>query len=384
MNQPLIENVYKIAVLRANGLGDFIVTLPAIAALRAAYPHAEIVLLGGPWHADFLRGGRTPVDRVVVVPICRGIREEDGMVPQADELEGFFRSMRLERFDIAIHFQGRGIAANAFISQLGARITAGHTCPEAASADYAIPYHYYQNEVIRYLELVARIGAPVVTLESRISLLAADIAEAQGMCSLFELDRPYVVLHQGALDVRRQWPAEKFSALGDELARKGFAVPFTGNEADDDAIAEIIAGMRMQSDAHACNHLSLGGLAAILAGSVLVIYNDTGPLHLARAVGAKTVGIYWAPNLINWGPVTLRDHRPVISWTMQCPLCGTVPNSPYPFEPKMPSCDHCVSFVNDITVSEVMLQAEALLTAEPDRSAELINRHNISDYASTY
>ena len=64
----LIPDVHKIAVLRCNALGDFIFTLPALDALRAAYPHAEIVLLGKPWHAEWLATRPSPIDRVVAVP----------------------------------------------------------------------------------------------------------------------------------------------------------------------------------------------------------------------------------------------------------------------------------------------------------------------------
>jgi len=62
-----LKNIQKIAVLRANALGDFIVTLPALHAIRKAYPNAELVLLGRPWHKEFLVPQRSPVDRVLVV-----------------------------------------------------------------------------------------------------------------------------------------------------------------------------------------------------------------------------------------------------------------------------------------------------------------------------
>jgi ADP-heptose:LPS heptosyltransferase len=92
-----------------------------------------------------------------------------------------------------------------------------------------------------------------------------------------------------------------------------------------------------------------------------MISADTGPLHLARAVNTPTVGIYWAPNLINWGPVTRNIHRPVVSWNMACPYCGIVPNNPYPFEPQTAACKHEVSFVRDITVDEVLEAAGSIL-----------------------
>jgi ADP-heptose:LPS heptosyltransferase len=92
-----------------------------------------------------------------------------------------------------------------------------------------------------------------------------------------------------------------------------------------------------------------------------MISADTGPLHLARAVNTPTVGFYWAPNLINWGPLSRKIHRPMISWKMECPICGVVPNDPYPFEPKSSQCNHPVSFVRDITIEQVIQTVEELL-----------------------
>src|SRR3954453_6431877 len=63
-----IPGVRRIAVLRANALGDFILTLPAFEALAAAYPEAEIVLLGRAWHRQFLAGRPGPIDRVIAIP----------------------------------------------------------------------------------------------------------------------------------------------------------------------------------------------------------------------------------------------------------------------------------------------------------------------------
>lgn len=58
-----MKNIKKIAILRANALGDFLVTLPAIEAIHKKYGDAEIVLLGSPWHKKFLIPGRSSVDR---------------------------------------------------------------------------------------------------------------------------------------------------------------------------------------------------------------------------------------------------------------------------------------------------------------------------------
>ena len=107
----IIPGVRKIAVLRANGLGDFIFALPALEALRAAYPQAEIVLLAKAWHAAFLNDRPGPVDRVIVIPPYRGVSldSNDSNIaedPAAQKL--FFACMHRERFDLAIQMHGGG------------------------------------------------------------------------------------------------------------------------------------------------------------------------------------------------------------------------------------------------------------------------------------
>src|SRR5512143_313899 len=116
-----LTNIHKIAILRANGIGDWVFAQPALNALRDAYPQAEIVLLGRPWHAQFLAHRPSPLDRVVVVPPSRGIREESQDQDPA-ELERFFVAMRAEHFDLAIQLHGGGYTSTPFTRQLGARM----------------------------------------------------------------------------------------------------------------------------------------------------------------------------------------------------------------------------------------------------------------------
>lgn len=362
MESLIVESVKKITILRANALGDFIVTLPAIKAIKAAYAKAEIVLLGKPWHKEFLKYNRTPVDRVIVMPLSKGICEEENRVEDEQELKSFFADMKKEEFDIAVSFQGKGMAANPFIKKLGAKLTVGLTCPQAEKLDRSVDCYYYQNEVIRYLEVAELIGAKPEGLEPEIRVLKTDMEESYHFIKKYQEkpEKSYIILNPSGMDKRRIWPWEKFAQVGDILSQKGYQVIFTGNTSEQVLSNSIIAKMNFPA-LNACGYLSLGGLAGLLAKSSLVISGDTGPLHLARAVGAKTVGIYWAPNLINWGPLFRANHRPVISWSLPCPLCGIIPNNPYPFEPKLSKCDHPVSFVKEVSVEEVMEQADALL-----------------------
>src|SRR5579883_2710543 len=114
----LLPDVRKIAVLRANALGDFVFTLPALEALRHAYPEAEIVLLAKAWHAAFLRGRPSPVDRVVVIPPYGGIGASPEVGENSAEIEHFFAEMQRERFDLALQLHGGGGHSNSFVLRL--------------------------------------------------------------------------------------------------------------------------------------------------------------------------------------------------------------------------------------------------------------------------
>jgi ADP-heptose:LPS heptosyltransferase len=120
----LVEGVHKLAVLRANAIGGYLVSLPAIEALRAAYPAAELVLLGADWHTGFLAGRPGPVDRCLAVPPTVGVRDDQPPAPPA-EVDRFFARMRAERFDLAVQLHGGGRHSNLFVRRLGARGTAG-------------------------------------------------------------------------------------------------------------------------------------------------------------------------------------------------------------------------------------------------------------------
>ena len=345
MTAAPVAGVDRIAVLRANGLGDLLFAVPALEALRAAYPAAEIVLLARGWHAEFVPGRVPTVDRVVVVPFAQGVWSPPGRPDDPEELDRFFAAMGEERFDLALQLHGGGRYSNPFVRRLGARVTAGLQAPDAEPLDRGVPYVYYQSEVFRLLEVAAAVGAPAVGVEPRLALLDGDRLEA---AERLGDAAPLVALHPGATDGRRRWPPERFAAVGDALASSGARVVVTGAAEESELVEEVVGRMDGRARSLA-GELSTGGLAAVLARSAVVVSNDSGPLHLAAAVGAATVGVFWCGNLINAGPLTRARHRPAISWRLTCPTCAT--------NCITGSCEHDDSFVADVALEEVRASA---------------------------
>ncbi|WP_212827824.1 glycosyltransferase family 9 protein [Polymorphospora rubra] len=356
----LVDGVRRIGVLRANALGDFIFVLPALEALKAAYPRAELVLLGAPWHADWLTGRPGPVDRVMVVPPTDGVR---GPVPGEPDPAGqqaeFAALVQREGFDLALQLHGGGRNSNPFVRGLGAGLTAGLRAPDAPPLDRWLRYIYYQPEVVRYLEAVALVGAEPVTLTPSIAVTVADRAEAAAVAGVPA--GPRVVLHPGASDPRRRWPPDRFAQVADRLAADGFEVLVTGTPAERDVVEAVRSAARAPVRP-LVGVLSLGGLAGLFADCAVVVSNDTGPVHLAAAVGTPTVGIYWIGNLINCASGLRGRHRAIESWTIDCPVCGLdCTRDLYPDRPGGgTSCDHRESFVAEIPVGEVFDAVEDL------------------------
>jgi ADP-heptose:LPS heptosyltransferase len=363
----------KIAVLHAKALGDFIVTLPALAAIKQTYPDAELVLLTKAWVKEFLTGRPSMIDKVIVIPPLPGVNdavETKGRPAKSNkdeyespELIRFYKMMQAEAFDIALHMQGDGMSANPFINRLGAQLTAGTRNAPAEPLDLSIPYVHYQNEILRNIEIARLIGANTTDLAPHINIIVHDTREIADILESFG-GEPFIVLHPGADDLRRRWPPVKFAAVADAFTERGYQVVLTGSPKEKPLITEIV--QYMQHTALAQTSLSLGGLAALLARASVVISNDTGPLHLARAVGTRTVGILWVPNLLNWGPLFRKEHRVAVSWQLECPKCGVKPVSPWPFLPITEKCDHPYSFVESVLISEVInLASELLESAGP-------------------
>jgi ADP-heptose:LPS heptosyltransferase len=350
----VVANVARIAVLRAGALGDFVFTLPALDALRAAYPDAEIVVLGKPWLAKLMHGRPGAVDRVAVVPTARGVGAPAHAAEDKYALDTFFEAMRAERFDIALQLHGGGRHSNPFVSRLGARVTAGLRARDAAALDRTIPYVYHQNERLRQLEAVALVGASVRSLTPRLAVTASDVAEADAIVA--RAASPLVVLHPGCTDPRRRWPPEQFAALADALCAEGARVAINGTADEAPLVRGVRASMTARDAIDLCGRLSLGGLAGLMSRATLVVSNDSGPLHLAEAVGAATVGLYWLTNLAISGPLFVARHRYAVSTRTDCPVCGT--------RNVDTRCAHDDSFVADIPVDVVLAAALELLAAE--------------------
>lgn len=354
MTQAVFPDVQKIAVFRATALGDLIFVLPALRALRCTYPRAEIVYLGRDWHTAFLPGRLAGPHRVIAVPPPRITKQIiQGLVIDPEAGADFFARMRAEAFDLALQLHGGGEYSNPFVLALEPRFSVGLKSARAAPLDRWIPYIYYQHEVARLLEVVSLAGACPTPgdLQPSLPVLAGDLDAAAP--ALAELRRPFVALHPGSTDPRRCWSPLKYAAVADACAALGLAVVLTGSGPADAARIQAVQ-QAMRAPAHnLCDRLSLPGLVGLLAQARLFIGNDSGPLHLALAVGARAVGLFWAEYTLNSLPLLRERFYPLIAWQRTCSLCGRTLDKA---EADTPSngCTHEVSFIEEIQPEDVL------------------------------
>ncbi len=348
----------KIAVLRAIMLGDFIISLPALYSLRRKYPKAEITLLARNWNVNFAKNRNLPFDRVIAIPESKGINDPPGFIENKKELETFFTAMQKEQFDIAIQLHGGGRNSNPFVQKLGAKLTIGTRTPDALKLDKWIPYIFYQHEVHRYLEVMSLIGVNPSMIEPKLDVMPLDLKEAH---TVIDTKSKYIVIHPGASDPRRHWGAENFAYIADKLAQKGYTVVVTGIESEKKIVDAVISNMQEEA-INLCGKLSLSGLIGVLSKAQVLIANDTGPIHVARAIGTPTVGIYWFYNLVNWGPITRTWHRTAHSYITLCPVCGySYIKDEFTLNYQNKDCGHIESLVKDVPREEVLYHAVELL-----------------------
>jgi ADP-heptose:LPS heptosyltransferase len=352
-----VADVRRIALLRANSIGDFVLSLPALDALRSAYPEAQLTVLGAAWHQDALANRPGPWTHVIAVPPYPGLSGQvpNDATPGLSASREFFDQQQRCAYDLAVQLHGGGARSNPFVAELGARVTVGACDDGVPPLDRCIHYSANQHETLRCLEVVAQVGAVPVTLEPRLTVVDEDRAAAAA--ALPRSERPVVVLHPGANDPRRRWSPERFATVARSLVADGCDVVVVGAGADDECAAERILRAGPPAAGHhltsLVGSLSFSALLGVLEGATLVVSNDSGPRHLAAAVGTATVSVYWVGNLLTAGPLSRDRQRALVSYRAGCPVCGE--------DQTDVRCPHDESFVDDVPADAVLAQARSLL-----------------------
>jgi ADP-heptose:LPS heptosyltransferase len=270
-------------------------------------PGAEFTLIGLPFARDLVERSRR-LNRFEPFPGFPGIAEQWF---DARAATGFLTRMQAERFDLALQMHGSGLHSNPFALLLGARATAGFIRPGAdpGRLDAAFPFPATLHERRRALAFATFLGAPADGEAMEFPLFDADHVAADRL--LAGLAPPLAGLHPFAREAAKCWRVDCFRDAARRLRNEfGGSVVILGGR-DDRAAGDRLAAAIGPPVRNLAGATSLGGLGAIVARLAILIGNDSGPAHIASALGTPSVVLFGPTDPAEWGPPVDGPHRVV-------------------------------------------------------------------------
>jgi ADP-heptose:LPS heptosyltransferase len=260
--------------LRALGLGDFLVGVPAYRALRGAYPDHDVRL----------------ATTAGVAPLAPFTDAIDSVSP-ARAPDDFATPGRA--IDVAVNLHGRGPQSTTALSVLNPKRLLSFHDDASPRWDDEWPGH----ERARWCELLAAYGISADPEDFRMH--APEVRPpAHGT----------VVVHPGAAFGSRRWPADRFAQVARALRRDGHDVVVTGARGDLRLAVAVAEMAGLSPSAVLAGKTDVLALAALIAHAELLISGDTGPAHLATAYGTSSVVLFGPTPPARWGPPNDRRH----------------------------------------------------------------------------
>lgn len=332
------QGVQRLLAVRLDNLGDLLMTTPALVALRASLPKAQLTLLAS--RAGAALSAHLPVvDEVIAFDapwVKRPAGTPEGALPPGQAEAALVERLAAGRFDAAVIFTvctQSALPAALLCLQAGIPLRLAHSRenPYELLTDWVpdteVPADGMRHEAQRQLDLVHHVG---LQADASRLLFRYRVEEALTMRHKFEraggdLTRPYVVVHPGATAVSRRWPAERFGQAAQALMdATGCQAVFSGGPDDAVLVQQALGAMR-DGGAGAVSlagQLALGELASLIAGAQVTLCNNSAPAHIAAALDAPVVVLY---------ALTNPQHTP---WQAR----SRVLNHPVP-------CRHCLKSV---------------------------------------
>lgn len=336
----------RILLLRLERIGDLLMVRRAIADARRHWPSASIDLAVGSWNAPIaqLIPDVSHVETLDVPWLARGARGD-----RWSALIGRARSWR-GRYDLVINFEP-DIRSNALAWLTGAPARVGYRSGGGgslltAAADYVPEDHVSINA----RRLVARAAGRADEADADIlpagagrhadsaGLLAVPAgARAAARQALAGLARPLVGVHAAGGRESKQWHLERFAAAARGIAEaSGGTIVLTGGPGDRPLVDRVAAHLAGAPMANLCGAFDLVDLAALLAELDVLVTGDTGPMHLAAAVGTRVVALFGPSDPRRYGPLG-EGHR-VLRVDLPCSPCHRVRMPPARCRGHVPDC----------------------------------------------
>jgi len=296
----------KLLVVRVDNLGDVLMSTPAIAAIKHTSPDAKVTLLASPAGAAAMPHIPALDDAIVYdAPWTQGIAGGAQRSSEADRQ--LIDELARREFDAAVVFtvcMQSALPAAMACRLAGIPLRLAH-CRENP---YDLLTHWVhdtevcasgmRHEVVRQLDLVKSVGFEGCDERMQFRYPAGDVLSMRRkfMRAGADLLRPYLVVHPGATALSRRYPAERFGVAAQAVVDEtGCQVVFTGG-AHEQALIEQAQRHMTDPGVSLAGQLTLGELAALIAGAQVIVCNNSGPVHIAAAVGTPVAVLYALTN----------------------------------------------------------------------------------------
>jgi ADP-heptose:LPS heptosyltransferase len=306
----LPSDIKKIIIFRALQLGDMLCIIPAVKALKNAYPHAQITLACMPWAKSFTERFNHYFDEFLWFPGYPGLPEQP---IDAAEFSWFLEHVQRLHYDLALQMQGNGSIVNPMIELFGASYTAGFYKPDdyKPNDDYFMEYPDYGSEIERHIKLMEFLGIQSQGTDLEFPLTESDLAEYEAL-QLNLKPKGYVCIHPGSRGAWRQWPTQHFARIADYCISCGLEAVITGTKDEAGIAAEVIAQMQHQP-INVAGKTSLGAMGVLINNAYALVSNCTGVSHMAAAFKTPSIVISMDGEPERWGPINKQIHY-TVNW----------------------------------------------------------------------
>jgi ADP-heptose:LPS heptosyltransferase len=352
----------RVLFVRPDHVGDVLLTLPAVAALRCALPGAYLAYAAPPG-SDAVTEHCPHLDATVTVrfpPVARGT--SDGMAwrerirAESSRLRG--------AFDAALVVRPDDPWSGALVTGAQIPMRFGFDMPRTRPyLTNVLPVPHSRHVATDGFDLadalLASLGSPTRTrrvIESSFATSTSDEQKASAVLAEVHADTAPIVLHPGSGWPLKNWPLRRWREVAVELARTHRTRPLVAGTADEQTLTRAVADGLRAIDVG--GRLSLGALAAVHRRARLVVTTDSGALHLAAAMGAPVVALFGPGDAIRFAPVGAAERVRVVRAGLPCSPCGTLEHPP---------CGAAVdpACVTEITVDAVLHAAAELVRPPP-------------------
>lgn len=326
-------SVDSILVIRPGGIGDAVLLIPALHALKAKFPAAHVTILAERRNAAIFD----------LCPLVDKTLRYDHSYDLLTVLRG--------TYDVVIDTE-QWHRLSAVVTRLtGASISIGYATNERGRLfTRQIPYSHDDYEAESFLHLLEPLGIHSVAMpELFIDIQPQSSARMTAFMADY-VDTRFVTIFPGASVPERRWGAERFRRVAELLVALGIGVVVVGGK-EDCQQGEVITGGGV--GLNLAGLTSLAETAAVIQKSSLLLSGDSGVLHIAVGLGVPTVSLFGPGRAKKWAP--RGERHMVINKNIPCSPCTTFGTTP--------SCPENVACMRDITVDEVFNAVTMLLTS---------------------